>query len=687
MSLFLVAAWCAGAAPGADGETLLTLDTAQTVFKNATQIGPAEGSPAASEVYDDSGLIGYLASTRSVLASTGFSGKPLDVLVGIGIDGTIVDAKIVEHHEPILIIGVADADLDAFVDQYRGIDIRQPVRLQSHDDPSSLDIVSGATVSSLVINDAILRTARNVAASRGLLGAAAGRVDLSTFEPKGWSDLVADGSLVRLGVTVGQAMAALDAKGAGLYPEGVDPPEPAAPWFDLYVGLATPARIGRNLLGDKAYNRALSGLSVGDHLIFVAGSGAGSFKGTSFRQTGSFDRLQVVQGDRTITFTRDDYIPVAEIVADGAPEMRDSALFVVRDGNRFDPGQDWRLDILIPAAGDSNVQALFSTTYALPARYVTQSEAIDQPLWLEAWQARPVKIAILIAALAVLTAILVFQDTLAARPVLYQRVRIAFLVFTLIWIGWYAGAQLSVLNVLTFAEAVRTDFRWELFLLEPLIFVLWGYVAVTLLFWGRGVFCGWLCPFGALQELVNRVAVAMKVPQLNIPFGLNERLWPIKYVLFIGLFGLSLSTLPFFQGAMEVEPFKTAIVLHFDRAWPFVLYAAILLVAGIFVQRAFCRYLCPLGAALAIPARLRMFEWLKRRWQCGAQCQRCAAKCPVQAIHPDGKINPNECIHCLHCQVQYFDDHVCPPLIERRKRRERIAAAGKPAALAGEAKP
>ena len=55
----------------------------------------------------------------------------------------------------------------------------------------------------------------------------------------------------------------------------------------------------------------------------------------------------------------------------------------------------------------------------------------------------------------------------------------------------------------------------------------------------------------------------------------------------------------------EVEPFKTAIILNFVRAWPFVAYAVALLVAGLFVERFYCRYLCPLGAALAIPAVAR----------------------------------------------------------------------------------
>ena len=47
------------------------------------------------------------------------------------------------------------------------------------------------------------------------------------------------------------------------------------------------------------------------------------------------------------------------------------------------------------------------------------------------------------------------------------------LVFTLVWIGWIANAQLSVVNVLTFANSLMTDFSWTYFLLAPLIFILW----------------------------------------------------------------------------------------------------------------------------------------------------------------------------------------------------------------------
>ena len=265
-----------------------------------------------------------------------------------------------------------------------------------------------------------------------------------------------------------------------------------------------------------------------------------------------------------------------------------------------------------------------------------------------------------------------------SQPVLYDRVRLGFMVFTLLWIGWYAQAQLSVVNVLAFISSLRTDFHWDYFLMAPLIFVLWFATAASILFWNRGAFCGWLCPFGALQELLNRAARLVKIPQLKIPFGVHQRLVALKYIVFLLLFGISLSALATAERAAEVEPFKTAIILRFVRDWPFVLYAVAMLAASLTVERFFCRYMCPLGAALAIPARLRMFDWLRRYRECGNPCQRCANDCPVQAIHPEGHINPNECIQCLHCQMLYHHDQKCPVMIQRRLKREKFVSSGPP---------
>jgi NosR/NirI family nitrous oxide reductase transcriptional regulator len=106
-----------------------------------------------------------------------------------------------------------------------------------------------------------------------------------------------------------------------------------------------------------------------------------------------------------------------------------------------------------------------------------------------------------------------------------------------------------------------------------------------------------------------------------------------------------------------------------------VVYGLSLLVIGLFIERFFCRYLCPLGAGLAIPAKLKLFDWIKRYpSDCGSPCQVCAKECMVQAIHPEGNINMNECVNCLHCQVRYVDEEVCPVMVKKRKKRERREA-------------
>ena len=251
--------------------------------------------------------------------------------------------------------------------------------------------------------------------------------------------------------------------------------------------------------------------------------------------------------------------------------------------------------------------------------------------------------------------------------------------FIIFGMDWTLGLNDFVAGKDTAGQATKAIF---LHAILPLI-----VVAATVIYvawkWGR-IYCGWLCPFGALQELTNRVARALHVPQWTLPWGLHERLWPLKYMIFLGLFGVSLMSIEQAEHYAEIEPFKTAIVLKFVRAWPFVAYVAALLVAGLFVERFYCRYLCPLGAALAIPARLRMFDWLKRYSECGTPCQTCANECPVQAIHPTGEINPNECVNCLNCQVLYQSKTKCPVVIRQVKRRGAVGTTGAPLRMPGD---
>ncbi|MCK6396733.1 4Fe-4S binding protein, partial [Zoogloea sp.] len=84
---------------------------------------------------------------------------------------------------------------------------------------------------------------------------------------------------------------------------------------------------------------------------------------------------------------------------------------------------------------------------------------------------------------------------------------------------------------------------------------------------------------------------------------------------------------PWTDRLVEFEPFKTSITLNFVRSWPYVAWAAGLVVLGAFLYKAWCRYLCPLGAGLAVLGRLRRWAWLPRRVECGQPCQTCRHRC------------------------------------------------------------
>ena len=677
-SVLIVAA--APSASAAEENPLAPITPAelQQVFPDADQAGPFEGTPPAAPIYRNGQLAGYAVSTLAAIRTTGYSGKPLDVLFGIDLDGVITGAHLRAHTEPILVIGISETQLAAYVAGFRGIPLKPEATAIDTSGPSFPPVVAGATVSSAVIRDGIIRAAKAVALSRGILGDGSdrGTLDRATFEPARWEDLLADGSIIARRFTESDLrVAAEPAAGPG-------PADASERLFiELYLSLLLPPRIGENLIGTREFTRLIAELEPADQAILIAARGRYSFKGTGFVRSGRFDRIQISQGGRTIPLTTEGYRNVEQLAIEGAPEMREIGVFVIPGESGFDPLAPWRLDLMISDASLSEGARtdVLSVEYLVPERYhlapVTPQETIpDEPLWQQTWRQQQGSIIALVLLLTGLTGVLVFQGVVVRRPKLYRRLRWGFLLIVLVWLGWIAGAQLSVVNVLTFVHSLMTDFRWEFFLLDPLIFILWSYVAIGLLFLARGVFCGWLCPFGALQELLNEGARRLRVPQFEVPFGLHERLWPIKYLAFLALFAVSLHSMTTAFVGAEIEPFKTAISMRFQREWPFVVYALALLAAGLFINRFFCRYLCPLGAALAIPARLRMFDWLKRWPQCGRECQICYHNCPVQAIHPEGSINPNECVHCLKCQTLYSDDTICPPLVGRRKRQERREA-------------
>ncbi len=742
-------------------ESFLTRLDPSEIVPGADRFGPVRRDPVVAPVFRGEELLGYAFLNSQQVDATGYSGKPIHIVVGLDTEGTITGAKLVAHSEPIVLIGIPEKRVIDYLAHFIGFNPLRAAATRSG--PPQAPIVSGATVTVLVMGESLVRSAARIARALQLGAGVATVADARVVDPQAgdvvdWQTLLASGAVRHLHLTIGEVNRAFVDSGDQRAADRPEPGESDETFIDLYAALVSQPAIGRSLLGDAEFGNVEHVLTPGQPAILIAGDGLYSFKGSGYVRGGIFDRIELLQGAETIRFR--DYLHrrVGDLRAVGAPDLKEIGVFAIPPEVEFDPAAPWRLQLLVQRAVGALEKAFvsFSLDYELPEPYTRAAPAASattdstaapaagagtapadaaaaagapsaaepssaspadapsraavspadagaadaapaevatredtaasfpdvggwldeahEPLWMRIWRSKTASLAMLGAMLAVLTFIFFFQDLLVARERLFNRIRLTYLLVTLFWLGWVASAQLSVVNVLTFADALRSRFQWSQFLVDPLIFVLWCSVAAALLFWGRGPFCGWLCPFGALQELTNRAARLLKVPQLKIPWAVHERLWPFKYIIFLGLFGISLGSLAWAERFAEIEPFKTAIVLRFMREWWFVAFALALLGAGLFVERFFCRYLCPLGAALAIPGRMRMFDWLKRYRQCGNPCMRCFRECPVEAIHPEGHINPNECISCLHCQVLYRHDYKCPVRVQRRLKREKHVA-------------
>jgi NosR/NirI family nitrous oxide reductase transcriptional regulator len=678
---------------------------ASELVQGADGFGAIRDDLAVAPVLKGGENIGWAFVTSDFVGTTGYSGKPIHTMVAVDNAGVITGVRLLKHSEPIVLIGIPEAKVKALVAGYIGMNLVGQAKSGGKHD---LDIISGATVTVMVLDDSILRAGLKVARTLGLGGLAPEVVTGPTTEfnpeavaPTTWAEMEGDGTLRRLSLDVGQVNEAFAALGD---PRATAKPETAAPdtvFTEMQVAPVSVPAIGAALLSPDDQTNLKAWLKDGDQALMIVGKGVYSFKGSGYVRGGIFDRIVLVQDDISVRFHDRDHKRLVSIAAADAPAFTETDLFRIPADSGFDVTKPFRIQLLVQrqVAAIEKVFITFDLAYQLPPRYLraiaapvalepvaqVQDEAAAQTaLWQKIWLDKKIEIVVLGAMLAVLTLVFFFQGIATRNARTFFWFRIGFLTVTLVFLGWYANAQLSVVNLMALFGALMTGFSWQAFLLDPLTFILWFSVAAALLFWGRGAYCGWLCPFGALQELTNKVARACHIPQWTLPWGLHERLWPLKYMIFLGLFGVSLMSIEQAEHYAEIEPFKTAIVLKFVRAWPFVAYVAALLMAGLFVERFYCRYLCPLGAALAIPARLRMFDWLKRYHDCGAPCQTCANDCMVQAIHPTGEINPNECVNCLNCQVLYQSKTKCPVVIRQVKRRAAVGSADLPKRAPGD---
>jgi NosR/NirI family nitrous oxide reductase transcriptional regulator len=648
------------------------------VFPGALEFSERMGSPpyvqalGAPEPSGKKKLLGYVMLSTDITDTPAYSGKPVVTLIGMDTTGKYVGVKVLKHSEPILLLGIPEAALIKFNDQYLGKSVSDNIEVgpaRPDENVLGVDAISGATVTVIAQNQVMRLSGAAVARQVGILQPVVRQAAQYVVQAKRWSwaELVSQGLVQRLLVR----------------PEQVGLPRGSEPFIELWFGDLNHPDVGSSILGAQGFANLRSRIKDTESAFFIIRTaGPESFKGSGFVRGGIYDRVQIKQGGDSFTFRDLDYFNLYGIEAAGAPGYTESAIFVVR-ANGFSAAYPWKLSFLgnrVDQATGARTFANFESKYWLPDALLQggrpEVQEDDAP-WKRVWKTRAVPIALFALLLIAVAVVYAFRERLTRMSTHKNKwpvnaFKYAAWGLSIVFVGFGLLAQPSITQVLTWFHSLLFQWTWSLFLSDPFIFLFWIFIIVTVFLFGRGLFCGWMCPFGSLSEALYKVArvIGLKRFQFELPAVWHHRLKWVKYAIFFGLLTVSMFSMGLAEVLSEVEPFKTTFLVGIqNRPWPYGLFVCVLLGLSLFTERPYCKYICPLGASLAMPSTFRWFG-LKRKQDCNS-CKACAVGCGSQAIDAAGRIDHRECLHCLDCMILYTDQKGCPPLAKERKRRER----------------
>lgn len=606
------------------------------VLPQAQRFSPKQGNPPVYIGYEseaqDAEIVGYAFETTDFEPQEIGYSAPIEVLVGVDLAGELTGIEILFYRESYKSIRGDFLNSERFPNQFDGKSVADGFRVGR-----DIDGVSRATISSWAVSRGIRNSAREVA--RAYLGEAAVFANasvedqaLSLLAPLSWEGLIDDG-LVKLWPV--------------LLEDGTQ--------IDLTVAFMGNEKLGEMLVGAEDYSRAEREASNRVRegallLIGIAGNAS-----SPFRQ----ENLALQQGDWSYQVERRRFVYVGSAEAGKSRDkMRFAGAIVLPP--EVDIAQPFTLFYNTGKEVDS-IDQLEQVNYQVPpialalaqgrqvpAEYLPEiiDEYADLPIetGLQALlgSAPWTEIALLMLLLTVAMTAFVRKDA---------RLRWVALLSTFVYLGFVNGTFLSVSHITNFMKQGPGLFLNDLPLLILVVFTL-----VTTVFWGR-VFCSSLCPFGALQDILERI-----VPRRwrrSLPQWLHDRALWLKYVILAGLIAMAVAyaELSVFQ---YFEPFGTL----FYQSQSLLLWGILsVFVAGsIFVPRFYCRYACPLGASLGVIS-VAAFWKIKRVPQCEV-CKVCEKACPTGAIRLQA-IDFKECVRCDVCESKLISQvGVCKHSVE-----------------------
>jgi len=238
------------------------------------------------------------------------------------------------------------------------------------------------------------------------------------------------------------------------------------------------------------------------------------------------------------------------------------------------------------------------------------------------------------------------------------RLKYVALVAAVGYLGFYKSSLVSISDVFRLTDRSLPPFSYSL-----AWYLFSGFVVVSTVLWGR-LYCGRICAFGALTQLMD--AALPKQIRVDVPPAIERKAIWIKYGLLGALVLYYVVTKDLARPVQYAEPFWMFSLFGTTPMW---IGLGVLLTATVFVRNLYCRFLCPVGAALGIVSNLTVFKI--KRWSECKTCKICEKTCEWGAIQGP-KIIKAECVRCDDCERLYLDQQKCPHWIILRRKSAKV---------------
>ncbi len=598
----------------------IDLTALEQVIPRADSFAAKSGEPPVFKAFrnvagaSEPELLGYAFLTRDLPPEEIGYSAAIDMLVGMDLAGTITGMKVLNYRESFKSIRGDFLNTEGFPQQFTGKLISDGFRVGR-----DVDGVSRASISSWAVSRGIRNAARRVAETylsdnEFIASLKSGSSALEYLRGLSWAQMQEIG-----------------------YITSFDMELPDATRLELSLAFMGNDGLGSLLIGADDYSRAereASNRTDTGQLLLVGVSGNAS---RPFRQ----ELFAVQQGEQLFDLPRRNFVyagrgengKMAGHVRFAGALVLDSAIDVTQPFTLLyylNQEQPSTVEYSIPAAVMAQVQGQPWPPQddLLASAFTTNGEEGSQ--WQRLFNSAPTS--------SVLLMVLILSLAMTAFLRKSSSLRWITLGLTLAYLGFWTGGFLSVSHItnaiILGPSVVMTDLP---------LFMLVIFTLVTTLLWGR-VFCSSLCPFGALQDILTRL-----MPRhfhYTVPAWIHDRAIYIKYVVLALLLVMAVaaSEISIFQ---YFEPFGTAFFFSPSIVLWIILIATLL--ASTVIKRFYCRYACPLGAALGVMSLVSPLR-IKRVAQC-KMCKVCEHACPTGAIRGP-TIDFKECVRCDVCEIK-----------------------------------